>query len=92
MISEAASHVQDRMVWHFLLVDEEYGQRVAEGLGVSLEQVAALEPLTTQTLGETDLARVAALPNPGKRELSTSQVTGSVPVGQGLPASAGAPS
>jgi catalase len=92
MISEAASHVQDRMVWHFLLVDEEYGQRVAEGLGVSLEQVAALEPLTTQTLGETDLARVAALPNPGKRELSTSQVTGSVPVGQGLPASAAAPS
>ena len=92
MISEAATHVQERMVWHFLLVDEDYGQRVADGLGVSLDNVAALAPLETQTLGETDLARVAALPNPGKRTLSTRQVTGSVAVGQGLPTSAGAPS
>jgi catalase len=92
LISQAERHVQERMIWHFLLVDEEYGQRVAEGIGVSLDNVAALKPLATQTLGETDLARVAALPTPGKRELSTSQVTGSIPVGQGLPTSAGAPS
>ncbi len=92
MIGEAAPHVQERMVWHFLLVDEEYGLRVADGLGVSLDAVAALEPLPTQTLGEIDLARVAALPHPGTRTLSTSQVTGSIPVGQGLPTSAGAPS
>jgi len=27
--------VQERMVWHFLLVDEDYGLQVADGLGVS---------------------------------------------------------
>jgi catalase len=89
LIGQAETQIQERMVWHFLLVDEEYGQRVADGLGVSLANVAALKPLATQTLGETDLARLAQLPNPGKRELSTSQVTGSIAVGQGLPASAG---
>jgi catalase len=90
MIGEAAPHVQERMVWHFLLVDEDDGLRVADGLGVSLDTVSALEPLPTQTLGETDLARVAALPHPGARTRSTSRVTGSIPVGQGLPTSAGA--
>jgi catalase len=90
LISQAETHVQERMVWHFLLVDEEYGQRVADGLGVSTSSVASLKPLATQTLGETDLARLAKLPNPGKRALSTTQVTGSIPVGQGLPTSAGA--
>jgi catalase len=90
MIGEAAPHVQERMVWHFLLVDEDYGLQVADGLGVSPSDVASLKPLATQTLGETDLARLARLPHPGKRELSTTHVTGSVPVGQGLPTSAGA--
>jgi catalase len=90
LISEAERHVQERMIWHFLLVDEDYGQQVAEGLGVAPSDVASLKPLATQTLGETDLARLARLPHPGKRELSTTHVTGSVPVGQGLPTSAGA--
>jgi catalase len=92
LISQAETHVQERMVWHFLLVDEDYGTRVAEGLGVSLSSVSSLQPLATQTLGETDLARLAKLPTPGKRELTTTQVTGSIPVGQGMPTSAGAPS
>jgi catalase len=92
LIGQAEVHVQERMVWHFLLVDEEYGQRVADGLGIATASVASLEPLATQTLGEVDLTRLAKLPNPGKRELSTTHVTGSISVGQGLPASAGAPS
>ncbi|MDX6567118.1 MAG: catalase [Gaiellales bacterium] len=90
LISQAERHVQERMIWHFLLVDEDYGVQVADGLGVSPSDVASLKPLATQTLGETDLARLARLPHPGKRELSTTRVTGSVPVGQGLPTSAGA--
>ena len=64
LISQAERHVQERMVWHFLLVDEDYGQQVADGLGVSTSDVASLKPLATQTLGETDLARLARLPEP----------------------------
>ncbi|MEO7910586.1 MAG: catalase [Roseiflexaceae bacterium] len=33
-LKPAARHVQERMVWHFTQCDAEYGQRVAEGLGL----------------------------------------------------------
>jgi catalase len=86
LIGQAERHVQERMVWHFLIVDEDYGQRVADGLGISASDVSSLEPLPTQTsLTDVDRARIASLPHPGMRELSTRQVTGSVPVAQGLP-------
>jgi catalase len=88
LIGQAERHVQERMVWHFLLVDEEYGQRVADGLGVSTADVSSLAWLPKQQVTDVDRARLASLPHPGARELTTRHVTGSVPVGQGLPVSA----
>jgi catalase len=88
LIGQAERHVQERMVWHFLLVDEEYGQRVADGLGVSTADVSSLTWLPNQQVADVDRARLANLPHPGMRELTTRQVTGSVPTGQGLPVSA----
>ena len=45
LISQAARPVQERMVWHFLLVEDELGLRVGEGLGISLDDVRHLPPL-----------------------------------------------
>jgi catalase len=41
-ISEATEEVQKRMVWHFYMCEDELGQRVGEGLGISLEDVKDL--------------------------------------------------
>ena len=42
------------MVWHFLLVENELGLRVGEGIGISRRRRAPPEPLRTQTLTEED--------------------------------------
>ncbi|WP_233151413.1 catalase-related domain-containing protein [Mycobacterium lehmannii] len=49
-ISDAAREVQERMVWHFFMCDDELGLRVGEGLGISVDDVRDLEPLKSQTL------------------------------------------
>ncbi len=87
LIGQAERHVQERMVWHFLLVDEEYGQRVADGLGVSTADVSSLTWLPKQQVTDVDRA-VSPASHIRERELTTRNVTGSVPTGQGLPVSA----
>ncbi|GAA2837160.1 hypothetical protein GCM10020220_027560 [Nonomuraea rubra] len=37
--------IQERMVWHFLLAEDDLGLRVGEGLGITPDDVAGLEPL-----------------------------------------------
>ncbi len=39
-LSQCDSGIQDRMVGHLLQCDEEYGRRVAEGLGISADRMA----------------------------------------------------
>jgi catalase len=34
-LSQCDKHIQEKMVWHFSQCDEEYGRRVAEGLGLT---------------------------------------------------------
>jgi catalase len=79
LISEAARPVQERMVWHFLMVDDELGLRVGEGLGISPDDVRMLEPLQTQTLSEADLDRLAHLGKNGPRDVTGLRMTHSVP-------------
>jgi catalase len=67
------------MVWHLLLVDEDYGRRVGGGLGLAPADVAGLEPLPDQVLTDEDAKRLANLGNNQPRALSTQAVTGSVP-------------
>ena len=36
-LRQCDTHIQERMVWHFLQCDPEYGTRVAQGLGITLD-------------------------------------------------------
>jgi catalase len=53
--------VQERMLWHLLLVHDDYGNRVAEALGTSAADVRHLEPLPGQVLTEEDQRRLRKL-------------------------------
>jgi catalase len=43
-ISQATNEVQRRMVRHFYMCEDELGQRVGGGLGISVDEVRNLEP------------------------------------------------
>jgi len=79
LISEAVREVQERMVWHFLMVDDELGLRVGEGLGISPDDVRHLEPLATQTLNEEERERLSNLGKNGPRDVEGLTMTHCVP-------------
>jgi catalase len=79
LISEAAREVQERMVWHFLMVEDELGIRVGDGLGISPDDVRHLEPLATQTLSEAELERLSNLGKNGPRNVEGLTMTHCVP-------------
>ncbi|GAA4191337.1 catalase [Microbacterium oryzae] len=79
LIGQAARAVQERMVWHFLMVDDELGLRVGEGLGISVDDVRHLEPLQSQTLNEEELQRLANLGANGPRDVTGLKMTHVVP-------------
>jgi catalase len=78
-ISQAARPVQERMLWHFYLAEDELGRRVGEGLGISLDEIKHLPPLASQTLSEEELARLANLGNNGPRDVADLMMTHCVP-------------
>ena len=79
LIGQAADPVQQRMVWHFLMVDDELGLRVGEGLGLSPDDVRHLEPLPTQQLSSEELNRLSNLGKNGPRDVAGLRMTHSVP-------------
>jgi catalase len=78
-VGEAVREVQERMVWHFFMCDDELGQRVGEGLGITADDVRGLEPLQTQTLSEAELQRAANLGKNGPRDVTDLKMTHTVP-------------
>ncbi|MQW76059.1 catalase [Nocardioides sp. dk4132] len=78
-ISEATREVQERMVWHFFMCDDELGQRVGDGLGITADDVRGLAPLPTQTLNEEEQARAANLGKNGPRDVEGITMTHCVP-------------
>ena len=86
LIGQAAREVQERMVWHFLLCEDELGARVGEGLGISAENVRSLPPLASQTLSEDELARLASLGANGPRDVGDLMMTHCVPNERAVPA------
>ncbi|HEY4632131.1 MAG TPA: catalase [Blastococcus sp.] len=78
-IGQAVREVQERMVWHFFMCDDELGQRVGEGLGLTADDVRGLEPLQTQTLSEEELQRAANLGKNGPRDVTGLTMTHTVP-------------
>lgn len=79
LIGQAVRPVQERMVWHFYLVDDELGQRVGEGIGVSLDDVKNLPLLHGQTITEEDEKRLANLGQNGPRDVTGLKMTHGVP-------------
>jgi catalase len=74
--------IQERMVWHFFMVEDELGQRVGDGLGITADDVRGLAPLQTQTLTEEELQRAANLGKNGPRDVSGLVMTHCVPNGR----------
>jgi catalase len=61
LLGQCERDVQERMLWHFFLIHDDYGKRVAEGLGMSAEDVKHLEPLPGQVLTDEDQQRLQKL-------------------------------
>nr|WP_203597267.1 catalase [Actinomadura bangladeshensis] len=78
-ISQAARPVQERMVWHLLLVEDDLGLRVGEGLGIGPDDVEHLDPLPGQTLTDEDRQRLANLGKNGPRDVTGLKMTHCVP-------------
>ncbi|NYI07923.1 catalase [Allostreptomyces psammosilenae] len=71
--------IQERMVWHFLLVEDELGLRVGDRLGITPADVRHLKPLASQTFTEEDGQRLANLGDNGPRDVSNLTMTHCVP-------------
>ena len=78
-LSECDRHIQERMVWHFLLAEDDLGLRVGAGLAISPEDVRHLEPLPGQTLTDEDRQRLSQLGKNGPRDVSGLTMTHCVP-------------
>ena len=61
LLSQCERDVQERMVWHLLMVHDDYGTRVGQGIGVSAEDVSAMAPLEGQVLTDDDQSRLEKL-------------------------------
>ncbi|WP_052384116.1 catalase [Litchfieldella xinjiangensis] len=65
LLGQCERDVQERMVWHFFLVHDDYGKRAAEKLGMSVDDVKHLQPLPKQVLTDDDKQRLQNLGNNG---------------------------
>jgi catalase len=74
--------IQERMVWHLLMCEDELGQRVGEGIGITADDVRHLGPLATQTLSEAELERAANLGKNAPRDVSGRTMTHCIPNGR----------
>ncbi|WP_119730387.1 catalase [Thermomonospora amylolytica] len=74
-LSQCDRAIQERMVWHFLMCEDELGLRVGDGLGISPDDVERLEPLAGQTLTDEDRRRMANLGKNGPRDVADLEMT-----------------
>jgi catalase len=74
-LSQCDRDIQERIVWHLFMCEDDYGRRVGEGLGITADDVRGLEPLATQTLTDAELERARNLGNNGSRDVSDTEMT-----------------
>ncbi|SPJ32555.1 catalase [Kushneria phyllosphaerae] len=65
LLGQCERDVQERMLWHFWMVHDDYGHRVADGLGMNVGDVTHLPPLAKQVLTDEDKKRLENLGNNG---------------------------
>jgi catalase len=78
-LSQCDRPIQERMIWHLLMVEDELGLKVGEGIGVSVDDVRHLEPLATQALNDEERERLVNLGANGRREVTDKVMTHCVP-------------
>ncbi len=61
LLGQCERDVQERMVWHLLLVHDDYGTRVGKAIGLSAADVKGLAPLDGQVLTAEDTGRLQTL-------------------------------
>ena len=79
LIGKCDRAIQERMVWHLLLCEDELGLRVGEGLGITPDDVRSLKPLATQGWGPAEQQRLDNLGNNGPRDVEGRVMTHCVP-------------
>ncbi|GGJ79992.1 catalase [Pilimelia anulata] len=79
LLGQCDRPIRERMVWHFLLVENDLGTRVGDGLGVSAYDVSALRPLAGQELTPEDRDRLANLGKNPPRDTTGLIMTHCVP-------------
>jgi len=78
-LTQCDRHIQERMLWHLYMVEDELGARVGEGIGITLDEVKDMEPLATQTLSDEEEQRRRNLGSNGPRDVSGHEMTHCVP-------------
>jgi len=79
LIGQCDRPIQERMVWHLLLCEDELGLRIGEGLGISPDDVRHLEPLANQGWGDAEQQRLDNLGANGPRDVAGLVMTHCVP-------------
>ncbi|MGW4916429.1 catalase [Streptomyces albidoflavus] len=79
LFAQCTRPVQERMIWHCLMADNELGLRVGEGIGIAPSDVAHMAPLPGQTLTEEDRVRLGRLGDNPPRDVTGLTMTHCVP-------------
>lgn len=79
LLADCDRSIQERMVWHLLMADDELGARVGEGIGIGAADVKDLAPLATQSLSAEEEQRRQNLGNNGPRDVEGLIMTHCVP-------------
>jgi catalase len=78
-LSQCDRPIQERMVWHLFMCEDELGRRIGDGLGIGADDVRELPPLASQTLSAAERERAANLGKNGSRDVSGLSMTHCVP-------------
>jgi catalase len=65
LLAQCERDVQERMLWHFFLVHDDYGRRVGQAIGLAAMDVKGLMPLEGHQLTDDDERRRARLGDNG---------------------------
>ena len=80
LLGQCEDDVRQRMLWHCFMIHDDYGLRVGEMLGLTVQEVRHLEPLARQQFTDGENQRLKNLGANGDTldKAAYGQVTGSV--------------
>ena len=67
LLDQCERDVQERMIWHLLLIHDEYGSWVGRMIGITADDVRHLQPLPKQVLTDEDQRRLQNLGHNGDK-------------------------